>query len=312
MKTQRHRAITNTKEVRMGKKVTLVHSPEYANWFFSDDHPTQGRRFINGFNAIVKEQRILEPRLATTAELNRVHSLGYIKEVTQDHTCFEWSGAREDLARFATLFAGGTLVALDELLSKKADLAIHLPGAKHHAQYNHSSGFCVFNDFAIAADIATVDHGLKVAIIDIDAHHGDGVENLTRDNPDVLTFSIHEQGIFPGTGDSDELENNVFNFPLSAATTGLGDSALLAGINRFIPIARAFKPDLLFITSGADGLADDPLTHLQYTVEGYAAAAKLLATSFPATPKLMGGAGGYLPDTGTPAVWAAVARELSR
>ncbi len=295
----------------MSKRVTIVHSPDYANWFFSSDHPTQGRRFINGFNLIKGNQRIIEPRLATTAELARVHSAGYIHEVTKNHSSFEWSGAREDLARFATLFAGGTLVALEDLLNDEADLAIHLPGAKHHAQHDHSSGFCVFNDFAIAADIATKDYGLKVAIIDFDAHHGDGVENLTRDNPDVLTFSIHESGIFPGTGNSDELEKNVFNFPLSATSTGLGDRALLAGINKFIPIARAFQPDLLFITSGADGLADDPLTHLQYTVEGYAEAARTLAKAFPNTKKLMGGAGGYLPDSGTPEVWAAVAEQLA-
>lgn len=296
----------------MSKKVTIVHSPEYANWFFSADHPTQGRRFINGFNAIVTDQRVIEPRPATAAELTRVHSAGYVKEVMQDHTCFEWGGAREDLARFATLFAGGTLVALDAILKRDADLAIHLPAAKHHAQYDHSSGFCVFNDFALAADIATKDHGLKVAIIDIDAHHGDGVENLTRENPNVLTFSIHEQGIFPGTGHEDELENNVFNFPLREETTGLGNGGLLAGINKFLPIARAFEPDLLFVTSGADGLAEDPLTHLQYTIEGYAAAARYLAKEFPNTPKLMGGAGGYLPDDGTPEVWATVASELSR
>ena len=294
----------------MSKKVTIVHSPEYANWFFSPDHPTQGRRFINGFNAMPKGFTVVEPRLATVSELARVHSAGYIKEVTKDFTCFEWGGAREDLARFAQLFAGGTLVALDSLLSGLSNLAIHLPAAKHHAQYDHSSGFCVFNDFALAADIATKDHGLKVAILDIDAHHGDGVENLTRENADVLTFSIHESGIFPGTGNSNQPENNVFNFPLSTET-GKDDSALLAGVNKFIPIARAFSPDLLFITSGADGLANDPLTNLQYTVEGYANAARLIADSFPSTPILMGGAGGYLPDDGTPAVWAAVAGELA-
>jgi len=295
----------------MSKKVTIVHTPDYANWFFSDDHPTQGRRFVNGFNAIVTDHRILEPRLATATELSRVHCEGYINRVTRDYLSSEWRGPREDLARFATLFAGGTLVALDALLDGSADFAIHLPGAKHHGQYDHSSGFCVFNDFALAADIATKDHGLKVAVIDIDAHHGDGVENLTRENPDVLTFSIHEQGIFPGTGLKNEIEKNVFNFPLTAATTGLGDSALLTGINTFIPIAQAFDPDLLFVTSGADGLANDPLTHLQYTVDGYRTAARLLAQSFPSTLKLMGGAGGYLPDDGTPAVWAAVAGELS-
>jgi len=309
---------TTIKKDYMTKKVIIIHSPEYANWFFSDDHPTQGRRFTNGFDTIVdskiitSDQQILQPRLATDAELFRVHSTRYINQVTKEHTSGEWRGAREDLARFATLFAGGTLVALNELLVGSADLAIHLPGAKHHGQYDHSSGFCIFNDFAIAADIATKNHGLKVAIIDIDAHHGDGVENLTRDNFDVLTFSIHEQGIFPGTGLKNEIEKNVYNFPLSAATTGLGDGALLAGIRTFIPIAKAFKPDLLFVTSGADGLANDPLTHLQYSVEGYRKAAELLAHSFPSLPTLMGGAGGYLPDDGTPSVWAAVARELSQ
>jgi acetoin utilization protein AcuC len=295
----------------MSKKVTIVHSPDYANWLFSADHPTQGRRFINGYNQMKKSYRVIEPRPATIAELTRVHSVGYVKEVINDHTCFEWSGAREDLARFAQLFAGGTLVALQSLLKREADVAIHLPGAKHHAQYDHSSGFCVFNDFAIAADIATKDYGMKVAIIDIDAHHGDGVENLTCDNPDVLTCSIHESGIFPGTGTSNDLEKNVFNFPL-IDETGKGDSALLAGVNNFIPIARAFNPDLLFITSGADGLKDDPLTQLQYTVKGYADAASLIRKSFPATPILMGGAGGYLPDDGTPEVWAAVAAELGK
>ena len=252
------------------------------------------------------------PRLATKTELQRVHSPAYIEQVLEEHISDEWDGSRPDMSHLAALFVGGTLTALEALLAKKTNLAINFPGAKHHAQYNHASGFCIFNDFALAADIATEDHGLKVAIIDIDAHHGDGVENLTRENPNVLTFSIHEEGIFPGTGDSDQPENNVFNFPLSSATTGLGDNALLAGISRFIPIARNFQPDLLLITSGADGLAEDPLTNLQYTIEGYAAAASLLAKAFPGTPKLMGGAGGYLPDTGTPEVWAAVAGEISR
>jgi len=303
----------------VSKPIYLVHASEYKNWIFDPAHPTQGRRFTNSRDllfSIAKSQSIeiveLLPRLATKTELERVHSPAYIEQVLEEHICDEWDGLRPDMSNLAALFVGGTLTALEALLAKKTKLAINFPGAKHHAQFDHASGFCIFNDFALAADIATNDHGLKVAIIDIDAHHGDGVENLTRENPNVLTFSIHEQGIFPGTGNADELENHVFNFPLSRATTGLGDSALLAGINRFIPIAHDFQPDLLFITSGADGLAEDPLTNLQYTVEGYASAARLLAKAFPDTPKLMGGAGGYLPDSGTPEVWAAVAAQISR
>jgi acetoin utilization protein AcuC len=303
----------------VSKPIYLVHADEYKNWIFDPTHPTQGRRFINARDllfSIAMSQAIeiveLLPRLATKTELERVHSPAYIEQVLKEHTCDEWNGSRPDMSHLAALFVGGTLTALEALLAKKTSLAINFPGAKHHAQFDHASGFCIFNDFALAADIATQDYGLKVAIIDIDAHHGDGVENLTRENPNVLSFSIHEQGIFPGTGNADEPQNNVFNFPLSSATSGLGDSALSAGINKFIPIASAYKPDLLFITSGADGLAEDPLTNLQYTVEGYTEAARLLAKSFPDTPKLMGGAGGYLPDTGTPEVWAAVAGEISR
>lgn len=294
----------------MSKKVTIVHSPDYANWIFSPDHPTQGRRFINGFNAMPEGFNVVEPRIAELRELIRVHDIDYVTQVINSGYSGEWAGQRKDLGTLSAIFVGGTLTALEQLLSKKAEVAIHLPGGKHHAKKNGSSGFCIFNDLALAADIATKDHGLKVAILDIDAHHGDGVEELTFYNKDVLTYSIHEWGIYPGTGDESYQNYNVFNFPLSVET-GKGDSALLAGVNNFIPIARAFGPDLLFITSGADGLANDPLTNLQYTVDGYAKAARLIADSFPSTPILMGGAGGYLPDDGTPAVWAAVAGELA-
>lgn len=294
----------------MSRELTIVHSPDYANWFFSKDHPTQGRRFINGFNAITAQHRVLAPVPATVDELLLVHSQRYIDQVINEHRCSEWAGAREDLAQFARLFAGGTLVALDALIDKSAQLAIHLPGAKHHAQRDHSSGFCVFNDFAMAAEIATKLHGLKVAILDIDAHHGDGVENLTANNLAVLTFSIHESGIFPGTGHENDTAKNIYNYPLTDQT-GKSDAALLSGVVEFIKTAQEFKPDLLFLTCGADGLSDDPLTNLQYTVEGYEAAAKLLADSIATTPILMGGAGGYLPDSGTPAVWSAVASALA-
>ena len=295
----------------MRKRTTIVHAPEYSNWRFSVDHPTQGRRFINGFNSMPGTFHVARPRNATVEELNRVHSLNYIEDVIERGLSYEWSGERKDLGEMAALFAGGTLTALELLLKNQADVVIHLPGGKHHAKRESSSGFCVFNDFALAAEIATKDHGLKVAILDIDAHHGDGVEELTFENKNVLTFSIHESGIFPGTGNESHHSNHTFNYPLTEKT-GKGDSALIAGINKFLPIARAFAPDLLFITSGADGLAADPLSQLQYTIEGYASAARLVADELTNTPILMGGAGGYLPDDGTPSVWAAVASELAK
>ena len=258
---------------------------------------------------------ISKPRLATRAELSRVHSSDYIDDVLDRHVTGQWTGARPDLSELAALFAGGTLVSLDSLLVGKAKTAIHFPGAKHHAQYDYSSGFCVFADFALAADIATKDFSMRVAILDFDAHHGDGTENLTAENPNVLTFSIHEKGIFPGTGNTSVPEKSVYNYPLgdlgSEGEIGKGDEALLRGVARFCGLANDFNADLLFIAAGADGHAEDPLSSLQFTVAGYTVAAKYLRERFTDTPILIGGAGGYLPDSSTPEVWAAFSAALA-
>ena len=303
----------------MNKPVYLIHSDEYKNWIFDPTHPTQGRRFNNARDLFITSAKkegidVVEvlPRLATEAELLRVHTPAYIDEVLNQHISTEWDGQRADLANLACLFVGGTLTALDALITNKTKLAIHFPGAKHHAQAGYSSGFCIFNDFAIAADIASKEHGKNIIIIDIDAHHGDGVENLTADNPKVLTFSVHQDGIFPGTGDESK-PGYFYNIPLQA---GSGDKELLDAIEQIIYVIGArdriwdWQPDLLFITCGADGHKEDPLTSLEYSVAGYIAVAKRIKERFPDLPILLGGAGGYLPDTRTPEVWVGVALSL--
>jgi acetoin utilization protein AcuC len=306
----------------MRQPVYLIHSDEYKNWIFDPTHPTQGRRFNNARDLLITSAKkvgidVVEviPRTATEAELLRVHTPTYIDEVLNQHISTEWDGQRADLANLASLFVGGTLTALDALLTNKTKLAIQFPGAKHHAQKDHSSGFCVLADFALAADIATKDHGKKVAILDIDAHHGDGTENLTADNLNVLTFSIHQAGIFPGTGYESHPEKNVYNYPLDSDQPGgnlnKDDRALMIGVEKFCDLAQDFSPDLLFIACGADGHKEDPLTSLEYSVDGYIAVAKRLKERFPDLPVLLGGAGGYLPDTRTPEIWASAALTLA-
>jgi acetoin utilization protein AcuC len=306
----------------VSKPVHLVHADEYKNWIFDPSHPTQGRRFNNArdlFITLAKKERIgvveVSPRTATKAQLLRVHTPAYLEEVLNQHISTEWDGERPDLASLASLFVGGTLTALDGLLTGKTQLAINFPGAKHHAQSDHSSGFCVFADFALAADIATKNYGKKVAILDIDAHHGDGTENLTADNLNVLTFSIHQEGIFPGTGNKSYPEKNVYNYPLGSdypdGNTNKDDRALMSGVEKFCDLAKDFSPDLLFIACGADGHKEDPLTSLEYSVDGYIAVVKRLKERFPDLPVLLGGAGGYLPDTRTPEIWASVVIEFA-
>ncbi len=305
----------------MTQPVYLIHSDEYKNWIFDPSHPTQGRRFNNArdlFLQLAKKENIevieISPNFVHKGELLRVHTPEYIDEVLEQYLSTEWRGEREDLANLAGKFVQGTIYALDNLMVGNTKLAIHFPGAKHHAQADHSSGFCIFADFAIAADIATKDYGKRVAILDIDGHHGDGTENLTRDNPNVLTFSIHEYGIFPGTGYESYPGKDVYNYPLGSNQPGHNpnkdDQALIDGVSKFCELTKQFHPDLLFIACGADGHSEDPLTTLRYSVAGYVAAAKKVRKEFPNLPILMGGAGGYLPDTRTPQVWIEVAYAL--
>lgn len=292
---------------------TIVHSPAYDQWVFDPEHPTQGRRFIKGFDAItmnLEESRcryeVVEPRPATLTELLTVHDAAYVARVSEGYSD-EWSGQRLDLAHLATVFAGGTLVALKAAMEQDW-LAVHLPGAKHHAMRDYSSGFCVFADFAIAAHYAT-EQGARVAIFDLDAHHGDGTEALTASNPDVLTFSVHEDGIFPGTGLVDRPELGVFNDPLPHYT---GGSGLMNAVERFIEVATPHKPDLIFVAGGADGHWNDFLSSLQYHLEDYEWSMTALREAFKGQPFLFGGAGGYQPDGGTPLSWAAMIRGLAR
>jgi acetoin utilization protein AcuC len=295
------------------KDMIIVHSDEYENWIFDPTHPTQGRRFIKGYDSIIMHaesnlysHETRQPRIATRTELTTVHTENYVDEVTNAFLSGEWQGQQPDLAHLSQLFVGGTLTALQALRDGETLLAVNLPGAKHHAQADHSSGFCVFGDFAIAAKTLTKDKE-RVAILDIDVHHGDGTENLTRDDERVLTYSIHQINIFPGTGLKDEPDKHVYNYPLHS---GDGDRSLRQGVLDFIDQAEHFLPDYIFIAGGADGHWTDPLGNLKYTMNGYEDALRLVRQRFPYTPILFGGAGGYNPDGSTPLAWARMVNAL--
>jgi len=300
--------------IRNMEDAILVHSPEYSNWVFDSRHPTQGRRFLKGRNNIMlaaQERRLnvweIEPQVPSTEDLNSVHELNYVFDVTIRGESDEWVGPRHDLGDLAKLFVGGTLTALDTLLDMKTKLAINLAGAKHHAAYDHSSGFCVFNDFAIAAKKATNEYEQRIAIFDADAHHGDGTEDLTRRNKNVLTFSVHEYGIFPGTGLLSDYKNRAYNYPVAAKT---GDDGLFAAVDMFLELCNEFQPTMIFVAAGADGLKKDPLSSLEYTELGYWSAMRTIRKQFPDHPILMGGSGGYQPDDETPSLWKAAALGL--
>lgn len=297
------------------KDLLIVHDDNYKGWVFDPTHVTQGRRFLLGKDMIVARAQaemvayeVVEPDAGKVTDLLSVHTAAYVSRVITEGLSGEWVGSRPDLSALALEFVGGTMRALHALDIGEALTAVHLPGAKHHAQADYSSGFCVFADFAIAAK-AAVEWGHRVAILDIDAHHGDGTEALLLDNPNVLTFSVHEDGIFPGTGLTDDVEHFAWNYPLGRWS---GDRELREAVAYFIRLAEWFEPTMIFVVAGADGHITDPLSSLRYSVDGYGAAARAVRRSFPHMPVLMGGAGGYTPDGATPLVWAEVALSLSQ
>jgi acetoin utilization protein AcuC len=297
------------------KDLIIIHDDKYENWIFDHNHPTQGRRFTKGYEtlrlhaeAAGLDYETWRPYMPHRSQLEYVHAAEYVSEVIDEHKSSEWHGQRPDLSELAQLFFGGTMMGLDALRNMDTLTAAHLPGAKHHAQRDTSSGFCVFADFAAAAlDIVNND-GLKVAILDIDAHHGDGTENLTCEEKNVLTYSIHQAGIFPGTGMIDDPFHCVYNWPLG---DGEGDRALRQGVTDFISLTEFYKPTYIFVAGGADGHRLDPLTGLTYSIEGLESAARMVRSAFPYTPILFGGAGGYQPDGATPLAWARMVTALA-
>ena len=290
-------------------EINYIDTNAYHNWQpGGETHPTQGRRYKHATRVLqqlenegVVEVSYVTPRGPSLEELEIVHSDEYIQKVLSDGECNEWSGSKPEQAAIAALFFGGTMLAV-EMVQGGAKLVVNLPGAKHHAMRTHSSGFCVFADFAAAAIRFADTYGKRVAILDIDVHHGDGTEVLLKDRNDIFTFSVHEKGIFPGTGkvDQSDKENWIFNRPL---VSGSGDFELHSAVQDFVDAAKEFQPDVIMIAGGADGHFSDPLANLEYTELGFARAVRLVKNAFVDLPFIFSGAGGYTPDDYTPAMW---------
>lgn len=171
------------------------------------------------------------------------------------------------------LSAGASLQAAKLVHSGKSKVAFNIAGGLHHAMPGRASGFCYINDPAVAINYL-VQEGLKVAYIDIDAHHGDGVQKIFYDTDRVLTISLHEDGhyLFPGTGSPEETGSGKglgfsVNLPL---LPGTGDDIFTWGFLELVPpLIAAYRPDIIVAQLGCDSFATDPLAHLNVTTNGF-------------------------------------------
>ena len=195
----------------------------------------------------------------------------------------------------AMLSTGATLTAARMVADGEVSAAFNISGGLHHAAARQASGFCVFNDPVVAIKYL-LGRGLRVAYVDIDAHHGDGVQNAFYDEPRVLTISVHESGqyLFPGTGFAGETGAGegvgyAVNLPLYPYTD---DEIYLDAFESIVPpLVQAFNPDVLLTQLGIDSYHTDPLTHLQVTSRGFIAAVERLGGL--GYPWLATGGGGY-------------------
>ncbi|XRQ06489.1 acetoin utilization protein AcuC [Actinomadura welshii] len=178
----------------------------------------------------------------------------------------------------SALVAGASVAAAEAVWTGGAEHAVNISGGLHHALSGAASGFCVYNDPAIAIAWLLENGAERVAYVDIDVHHGDGVQAAFYDDPRVLTISIHEtpRTLFPGTGFPDETgaEGTSVNVSLPPGT---GDRPWLRAFDAIVPpLLRRFRPDVLVTQHGADGHALDPLAHLTLSVDGQRTAYAML------------------------------------
>ena len=271
--------------------VALVYGDALMKHHLSDEHPLQPIRVKLAVDLIkstglIEHSHLVPPRAATIDELALVHSreyIGLVRKLSDPAGRRHVSPDEIDAAGFASadnpisdelhegtsLVVGASMVAAEAIDSGAALHVFSPSGGLHHAHRDRASGFCTYNDAAVACRWLK-DRGHRVAYVDVDVHHGDGVEAIFQSDPDVLTISLHESGrwLFPGTGFPQDSgvgagKGSAANMPFVPFTW---DEPWLMAFDRVVPaLLRRFKPTVLVTQDGCDTHHLDPLAHLAAT-----------------------------------------------
>ena len=228
--------------------------------------------------------RLVEAPMASDDVIATVHERGLIEAVTEagttpGHTDLDRGLGTDDnpvfpgMHRAAAHVVGATVEACRQVWSGESQHSVSITGGLHHAMRDRASGFCIYNDVAVGIKKLLDDGAQRVAYVDVDVHHGDGVEQIFWDDPRVLTVSLHETGqmLFPGTGFPTDIggadaEGTAVNLALPPGT---GDAGWLRAYHAVVPpVVRAFDPEILVTQHGCDSHREDPLAHLMLSVDG--------------------------------------------
>lgn len=306
------------------RETVFISSSNLWGGGFGPNHPLQSERLrrthelLEAYGAFTAPNvRIVAPRQPGEDELALFHTQEYISAVrslssgAKDFAPNRYGFGPGDNPVFEGMYeatglkVGGALVGAELLGQGSCEIAFHYSGGLHHGGPDYASGFCVFNDAAIAIHWLRT-QGLRVAYVDIDVHHGDGVQHAFYDTKQVLTISLHQSGrtLFPGTGFIEEMgigEGHGFsiNLPLPPYTD---DETYLWAFRSIVPpLVNRFEPDVLVTQLGVDTHFLDPLASLALTTHGH----KTIFEELNAfnLPWLALGGGGYNLDT-VPRSWA--------
>ena len=288
----------------------LIFSKQLLNYAFGPHHPWQPLRAQIAVENLLRlnvltSDHVLPPQPASTDDLKLFHDQDYIefvKRMSQHGTGFLDTGdtpAMPGIFEAACYVVGASTLAVKRAIAEKT-AAINLVGGLHHAHATHAAGFCVFNDIVIA-----ILHALKsvsrVLYVDLDAHHGDGVQEAFWTDPRVLHIDVHEDGrfLYPGTGFLHEIGEGegrgyTVNIPLPPGASGVDLLYVIQEVMR--PLADRFQPELVVVQAGADGFLGDLLSHLSYDLQSYLEAIRIVkqvAERYANNRIVLLGGGGY-------------------
>lgn len=298
-------------------RAAFIYSEDLSGHVLRDGHPMRPIRLkwthdlLDALGAFsTRKSKVIKPISATDEDILSSHTRDYLNVVKnlsggtalEKAELFGFSSVGDNpiydgMYEAALLSTGASLMATDLALSGDVDVAFSISGGLHHAMPASASGFCIFNDPVVVIN-TLLNRGLRVVYLDIDAHHGDGVQHSFYDKDSVLTISLHESGqnLFPGTGSVDEKgmgngEGYSVNLPLAPYT---GDEIYNWAFENIVPpLIDAFGPDCVVTQLGIDTYHSDPLTHLYLSSEGFVSIIRSIKNIAHGLPWIALGGGGY-------------------
>jgi acetoin utilization protein AcuC len=303
----------------MSNLSAFIYSDEYLKYQFGSDHPFNPIRekytleLLKRLEIFNGKAKIYYPKPASEEDLLLIHSKRYIEFVKTKskegigYLDYGDTPASKGIYEAACIRVGGTLMGADLLMRNEVNHAFNPGGGFHHAKIEKAAGFCVFNDIAIVVKYLQKKYNVKkIAIIDIDGHHGDGTQEIFYKEP-ILKISFHRyddwpRPFYPGTGKIEEIgEEKGLGFSVNIPLPiGTGDEDYLYAFNEIVPrLIENYKPEILIHQFGVDAHYQDPLVHLSLTTKAYKEISEItheLAHKYSNGKYLILGGGGYEPE----------------